>query len=196
VPTEEEGQRDAADARAQDQPSGEARARSVRLAKRKLKQRKRTGAVLVFVIVGVFALFTVIYFEFIRSTPGPSSDVTKGIRLGPIAGGKYGDDVTDGYSKRGFVKVRVRVTVIRGKIESIDVLSHRYLSPKAKEAAKVIPELIKEKQSTNVDAVSGATISSRAIMLAVQDALNNNQKKNKWDPYEKTGKGGHMEYEY
>jgi uncharacterized protein with FMN-binding domain len=196
VPDEEKGEQHAAAGPSAEQPRGEARARSLRLAKRKEKERKRTGAVVVIVIAVVIALLTVVYFECIKSTPGPSSDVTKGIKLGPVAAGKYGDDVTKGYSKRGFVKVRVRVSVIYGKIESIDVLSHRHLWPKARQATKEIPQRIMDKQRTDVDAVSGATLSSRAIMLAVQDALNNNQKKNKWDVYEKTGEGGRMEYEY
>lgn len=195
MPGEEESQPDAAAEPTERRSEDESRARALRLARRKAQQRKRTGAVLVFIIAGIITALIIIYFEFIHSTPGPSADVTKGIKLGPLPAGRYEDAVTKGYSKRGFVKVRVSVTVFRGKIESITILSHRHLSPKATAAADEIVNRIMEKQSTSVDAVSGATVSSRAIMLAVQDALNNNQAK-KWEHYDKTGEGGRMKDKY
>ena len=173
-----------------------ARRRSAVGGRRKRRLRKKSGAVLTFVLVGLIVFFTVGYLECIRSTPGESDDVTKGLILGPIASGKYEDDITDGRSKRGFVKVKVQVEFTHGKIESVKVLLHRHLWPKAKKATRRIPKLIVEKQSTRVQAVSGATLSSKVIMLAVQNALDNNQKKNRWDVYERTGEGGRWDDKY
>ena len=51
----------------------------------------------------------------------------------------------------------------------IELLKHRTWRGGA--AAKAIPNRIIQAQSTKVDAVTGATISSRAIMKAVQDAV-------------------------
>ncbi len=65
----------------------------------------------------------------------------------------------------------VNVEMIEDKITSIKVTSHSedydwYI--KAKEG--IIPSII-EKQTTEVDIVSGATFSSRGIINAVKDAL-------------------------
>jgi uncharacterized protein with FMN-binding domain len=171
-------------------------ARQVRLERRRRQRRKRTGAVMTFILVGVFALGTVGYIECIQSTPGPSSDVTKGIVLGPVTAARYKDGITEGRSKRWYVRVRVRVRFFQGRIDKIDILQHRTIWSKARRAAPRIADLIVETQNTRVKAVSGATLSSQAIMLAVQDALTNNQNENKWKPYEETGEGGYMKDRY
>jgi len=169
--------------------------RSPQVSPRKQRHRKKTGAKLTFILVAILTLFTVGYIECIRSTPRESYDVTKGKVLGPIAIGKYSDDITKGYSKRWYVRVRVQITFMHGEIRNVKVVSHRHFWPKAKKATKLIPQRIIEKQSTKVKAISGATLSSKAIMLAVQDALDNNQKK-KWDHYDRTGEGGYMKDKY
>jgi len=177
-------------------PSKRFTARQARMERRKLRRRKRTGAVMTLILVVVFALGTASYIECIRSTPGPSDDVTKGVVLGPVASGKCKDDVTEGRSKRWSVRVRVRVRFFNGRIDTIDILQHRTIWPKARRAAQTIVDEIIAKQNTRVKAVSGATLSSQAIMLAVQDALTNNQNKNKWKVYEETGEGGYMKERY
>lgn len=50
----------------------------------------------------------------------------------------------------------------------IEILKHR--NGKGKKAEVIIDDVIKE-QSLLVDAVTGATISSRAIFKAIEDAL-------------------------
>ena len=170
-------------------PAGRLTPRQARLARRKERRRKRKGTVVTFILVAVFALGTVGYIECIHSTPGPSDNVTKGLVLGEVQAGKYSNGITRGRSKRWYVRVRVRLRFLQGRIHRIDILQHRTIWPKAKEAAQTIVDQIVDQQSTKVKAVTGATLSSQAIMLAVQDALTNNQKK-KWDRYEQTGEGG------
>ncbi len=67
-------------------------------------------------------------------------------------------------------KATVEVTIRNGSIVDVRILSH-WASWIGKRAEAVIPLRIVEKQSTNVDAVSGATNSSRVIMNAAQNAL-------------------------
>jgi uncharacterized protein with FMN-binding domain len=64
----------------------------------------------------------------------------------------------------------VRVSVKDGRITDIVVVRH-VASWIGKKAETVIPARIVSAQSTRVDAVSGATNSSRVIMNAVQSAL-------------------------
>ncbi len=67
-------------------------------------------------------------------------------------------------------KAVVAVTVQNGSISDVRILSHR-ASWIGEKAEKDIPLRIIEKQSAEVDAVSGATNSSWVIMNAAQNAL-------------------------
>ena len=58
------------------------------------------------------------------------------------------------------------------EIESDEILSNHETVGVADRALTEIPQKIVETQSTEVDTVSGATITSNAIMNAVQNALN------------------------
>lgn len=65
----------------------------------------------------------------------------------------------------------VSVTISTGKISSIQILSNNETPGFRENAFSVIPKAIIEAQSTNVDVVSGATFSSKGIMMAVKNAL-------------------------
>lgn len=64
----------------------------------------------------------------------------------------------------------VRVTMREGRMTEIALVRH-WASWIGRKAGDVIPQRIIEKQSAEVDAVTGATHSSRVIMHAVYDAL-------------------------
>lgn len=65
----------------------------------------------------------------------------------------------------------VEVTIVGGKIGEVKVLEDHGSPAYPDNAASFIPDRIVAQQSTKVDAVSGATVSSHAIMDAVEDAL-------------------------
>ncbi|MBR5316570.1 MAG: FMN-binding protein [Lachnospiraceae bacterium] len=67
--------------------------------------------------------------------------------------------------------VKVKVTMDGKKIAKIDVLSHGETAGVSDPAFKTIPDAIIAAQSTTIDAASGATVSSKAIMAAVENAL-------------------------
>ena len=77
-----------------------------------------------------------------------------------IYGGKAG-----GYAG----PVRVAVTVKEGRIKTIEVTACQ--DSRARKVMMEIPRRIVQANSPDVDAVSGATISSGAIKCAVRDAL-------------------------
>jgi len=81
------------------------------------------------------------------------------------------DGIYKGNCKSWPVKVAVQVNIENQKITKIDLLSHR--AWKGKKAEKIILNRIIEEQSTRVDAVSGATVSSFVLMNAVQNAMDN-----------------------
>jgi uncharacterized protein with FMN-binding domain len=88
---------------------------------------------------------------------------------GPILKNSLKDGVYDGKAFVGPVKVIARVTIQNQRITNISLLKHR--TWKGGPAGNIIPRRIIDEQSTKVDAVSGATVSSTAIMNAVNDAI-------------------------
>ena len=92
----------------------------------------------------------------------------------PVIGGssnpqKLVDGTYIGSYKGGPNEAVVRVVIKDKKIANIEILKHYAL--KGKKAEPIIPRRIIENQSTYVDAVTGATNSSRVIMNAVQKAI-------------------------
>ncbi|MGG7098198.1 FMN-binding protein [Clostridium sardiniense] len=69
-------------------------------------------------------------------------------------------------------KTKVSLEIKDGMIKKIDVLSSSDDENYLNEAKDLIPKII-EKQNSNVDSISGATFSSKGIISAVENALNN-----------------------
>lgn len=89
----------------------------------------------------------------------------KPIKISQIPDGKYLG------KSRGITGVKVEVTVKRGRIVKIEILKARGFPKYKKKALKEIPGRIIKAQSLKVDAVTGATKSSRSIIEAVRNAL-------------------------
>jgi uncharacterized protein with FMN-binding domain len=66
------------------------------------------------------------------------------------------------------VKVVVRVSVKDGEITGIDMVEHQ--NGLGGKAERIVDDVL-ERQSLNVDAVSGATGSSKTILKAIENAL-------------------------
>ena len=64
----------------------------------------------------------------------------------------------------------VRVTVKSGRIDTIDVLENGTENQYAQKGLGVISRML-EKQSPRVDAITGATVTSKALMKCVERAL-------------------------
>ena len=83
----------------------------------------------------------------------------------------YKDGVYTGSAKGFGGQIKVQVTISKGKISSIKILSAQGETASYFDRAKSLTGKIVEKQSTNVDTVSGATYSSAGIIKAVRNAL-------------------------
>lgn len=86
------------------------------------------------------------------------------------------DGVYEGSYRGGPNSALVKVTIKDNMIVNIEIVTHR--AWKGKKAELPILKRIIENQSTDVDAVSGATNSSRVIMNAVQKAIEKASKNN------------------
>lgn len=82
----------------------------------------------------------------------------------------YKDGTYYGTGKGFAGTMKVKVDIAGGKIVSISIVSTKDGDSYVKSASSLIDTIV-EKQSTNVDTVSGATFSSRGIIAAVRSAL-------------------------
>jgi len=71
--------------------------------------------------------------------------------------------------------IEVEATVENNEIVSVDILSHSESPDISDPAIEEIPQAIVDSNSTDVDATSGATVTSEAIMDAVDLALEDAQ---------------------
>lgn len=83
------------------------------------------------------------------------------------------DGVYTGSCNVGYIYAKVNVTVKNGSIENIDLVEHR--NERGTPAEAILPNII-DNQKIDVEAVSGATNSSKVIKKAVENALTSQDK--------------------
>ena len=114
----------------------------------------------------IFSLFTVI-LTVISCNTSSLAEIKASL---PDMNGKSDGVYRGNYNLSGSpVKVTLDVTVQNNNIIAIKIIEH-FRSPIGKKAEKITERIIEE-QSLNIDAISGATGSSKAIMKAVENAL-------------------------
>jgi urocanate reductase len=96
---------------------------------------------------------------------------TSAMILSGCGGGKYKDGTYQGEGQGNNGPVKVTVTVQGGKIKTVAVDEHQETAGLSDAAISQVPQSIVKKQTWEVDTVSGATYTSKAIKEAVQKAL-------------------------
>ncbi|HLS52413.1 MAG TPA: FMN-binding protein [Tissierellaceae bacterium] len=86
-------------------------------------------------------------------------------------GAKYNDGTYQGEAQGAHGPVKVSVEIKDGEIANVEVTEHEENMDHAGPAFDQIPKAIVDKNSTDVDAESGATVTSNAIKEAVDKAL-------------------------
>lgn len=118
------------------------------------------GTVLIAVVIGAGYLYNVnLYQRKVRAIE--ISDVD--LNLIP-------DGIYIGECDVHFIYAKVAVTVRSGRIAALNVLEHR--NGRGTAAESIVDDIVKE-QRIDVDAVAGATNSSRVIEKAVENVLSN-----------------------
>lgn len=123
-----------------------------------MKHKKR-NRILAIAAVVVLSLVALVFFNL----PKPVSSSDAAFDLTQIVDGTY-----PGTCDNGLVKVRVEVEVQNHEITGVRLLEH---DNGLGGAAEAITDTIVQQQSVEVDAVSGATMSSKTILKAVENAL-------------------------
>lgn len=111
-------------------------------------------------VVGHIAFY---YIDFRDYQTRINSIQLQGVETSKIADGNYLGEYDAGY-----IYARVQVQISNGVIQNIILLEHE--NERGQAAEKVIPNIV-DAQAFPVDAISGATNSSKVIQKAIQNAL-------------------------
>jgi len=132
------------------------------------KTKKRILIVVCLLVFIVFAI-GIKFFNAIEDYPNEIAAISiENIDLEGISDGRY-----IGECATSIVKAEVTVDVKEHKITAIVLTKHVHGQGEPAEA--IIPEVIAA-QSVQVDAITGATISSKVILKAIESALNGSSK--------------------
>ncbi len=127
-----------------------------------MKQKVKRRPILI-VITGVLIIPILLVVMVIINLPKPQQVSDSSFNLTMLADGTY-----QGECDNGLVFVKVEVDVQNQIISNIRILEHRNGMG---QAAETIVDSVKSEQRIEVDAVSGATLSSQTILKAIENAL-------------------------
>ncbi len=132
------------------------------------KKYKKQRILCIFLMVVICALYIPLAITGVKASKTQEENVSTNISLDTACKDGTCEGSATGYSG----KTTVSVTVSGGKISEINIVNTGDDEEYMIDAKDVIPQII-EKQSLEVDAVSGATHSSKGIINAVRNALEN-----------------------
>lgn len=95
-------------------------------------------------------------------------DTIKKLEIGTVDLSKVSDGKYTGGFDALLISAKVEVTISNKKIKNIVLLNHKNERGKP---AEVITDRVVQAQSLQVDAISGATNSSKVILKAIENAL-------------------------
>lgn len=126
--------------------------------------RKRILLYLTVILLLIGLIFLLVYIKGVLDYRKAVNEIAfDNINISDVADGIY-----FGECDVNFIYAKVEVTVESGEIISIDILEHK--NGRGKSAESVVNEIVNE-QKIDVDAVAGATNSSKVIKKAVENAI-------------------------
>ncbi len=126
-----------------------------------MKKNIKRIAIIAGVIIGIAVIFFIVMF--VKTNQEVNNLEYSGVEVSAVKDGVY-----QGSSETTLVKVEVEVTVKEHKITDIKILKHdNGMGGKAEQITKNMID----SNTYEVDAVSGATVSSEVIKSAVSKAL-------------------------
>lgn len=122
-------------------------------------KRKLIKALVVLILLGAGG----IAYQFYQTKQQSDALAFEAVDMNRLQDGSY-----EGECQTGLVQVRLRLRIQNAAIQRIELLQHD--NGMGKDAERILEDIQKQ-NSTAVDDVSSATISSRAIRMAAQNAL-------------------------
>ena len=128
------------------------------------KNRKKAVFLIVGILVGIIVI-GIVLMSIVSANFEKKMDnmVIEEVNLDTVSDGEY-----EGQFSAFPISVQVRVKVMDHTIGEIKIVKHQ--NGQGQDADNITETVIKE-QSLKVDAVSGATYSSKAILKAIEDAF-------------------------
>jgi uncharacterized protein with FMN-binding domain len=127
------------------------------------------------VVLAVFIVASVIFYFAVVRPSFKEAETVRNMKINDIDLNKVADGIYAGDYTYGKFTCEVEVAVKNNTIENIKVLKN--CNTKYAEMAEGVIEKIMHAQSTQVDAITGATTTSKALMKAVENALNKGAQK-------------------
>ena len=122
-------------------------------------KRKLIKALVVLILLGAGG----IAYQFYQTKQQSDALAFEAVDMNRLQDGSY-----EGECQTGLVQVRLRLRIQNAAIQRIELLQHD--NGMGKDAERILEDIQKQ-NSTVVDDVSSATIPSRAIRMAAQNAL-------------------------
>ncbi len=135
------------------------------------KKHKIIMGILVVVIIGAY--FGITGFKSYIGTIESNLDHLTDLNISNVDISKVANGTYTGSCEVFPIIAEVKVTVENHQITGIELVKHK--SGRGA-PAEIIPSKVVETQTLQVDAVSGATYSSKVILKAIENALNNANK--------------------
>lgn len=127
-------------------------------------KKKRRGCLIALI---VFGAVVVVLVGIMAAAAFPGMGYVRHMTIAPVDLSKVPDGSYQGSFHRGRFQFAVAVTVKGNRIEAIDMTD----KAKATAITRAIAVAIIQKQSVAIDAVSGASLSTKAFAAAVGNAL-------------------------
>ena len=121
---------------------------------------------------GVLVLVLVVAFRVLVSRLESNLEALNNMTIEEVDLNTIEDGIYEGSYGSFPVSATVEVTVKNHRITEVELVDH---SNGQGQPAEVLPEKVVDSQSVKVDAISGATYSSRVILKAIETALANPQ---------------------
>lgn len=137
--------------------------------RKKERKRKKMGWIIALIVVAVLGAGGVIGWQYIAREHKEAMSLP----LNAVDFTKLADGVYTGVYEGGMYKWRantVEVTVEGGKITAIKLLESKFTENPGKYVDPLYEQVI-GKQTLQVDAVSGSTLTSKAALQAIENAL-------------------------
>ena len=132
-----------------------------------LNKKNKTKLIVLSIVLIVLAFIAILFINIVSELKNGEKIISEitftDIDLSSIEDGTY-----TGEFKAGLVFVKVETTIEDKKITDIKLIEHK--NGKGSAAESIISDII-AKQTTEVDMISGATISSKVIRKAIENSL-------------------------
>lgn len=129
-----------------------------------MSKGKSVKKILLGILIIIIIIAVAIFFKIQKFNEAFSEIEVNNIDLSNVDDGVY----TGVFDHEKIVGAKVKITVEDNRITNIELVEHNYGLGKKAEA---ITDIVVDSQSLSVDAISGATCSSKAILKAIENAL-------------------------